>query len=170
MRFKEEIQPIWSAERKDAIAKENFLKLVRDFGDKVSYIITEVAEGKATDITIEELKNKQKYTKEQIKEAINAETYSRAGEILERLQRSNDTSGDKTERVLASEGFEKRSDEVQRINTVADENVGRVPGGGNGGRQGEVTPENPDGWGANNKVVSRDVYEVLMMQLFMEKS
>lgn len=65
-----------------AIAKETFLKLVRDFGDKVQYIIKEVADGKVSDISLEELENKPKYTKEQIKESINAENYEKAKSIL----------------------------------------------------------------------------------------
>lgn len=66
-----------------AVAKETFLKLVRDFGDKVQYIIKEVADGKVSDISLEELENKPKYTKEQIKESINAENYEKARSILD---------------------------------------------------------------------------------------
>ena len=48
-----------------AIARETFLHLVDEFGEKVEYIIKEVESGKdAAEISIEELKNKPKYTKE----------------------------------------------------------------------------------------------------------
>ena len=69
-----------------AVARNTFLKLVDEFGNKVQYIIKEVADGKSSEITIEELKNKPKYTKEQIKEAVNAESYSRA--ILDGFEKS----------------------------------------------------------------------------------
>ena len=65
------------------VSRDTFLKLVDEFGNKVRYIIRAVADNKAFRITIEELKNKPKYTKEQIKEAVNAETYDRARAILD---------------------------------------------------------------------------------------
>ena len=71
-----------------AVARDTFLKLVDEFGNKVQYIIKEVADGKSSEITIEELKNKPKYTKEQIKEAVNAESYSRARAILDGFEKS----------------------------------------------------------------------------------
>ena len=61
--------------------------------------------------------------------------------VTERLQRSNDTSGAKTGSELAPGRAEKRSNEVQRINTGTDRDFGRVSGGGNGGRQGDLTPQ-----------------------------
>ena len=76
-----------------AISKENFLRLADEFGDKVLYIITEVKNGlkEPIEISIEELENKPKYTKEQIQEAIHAETYSEARAILEGFKNSNDS-------------------------------------------------------------------------------
>ena len=65
------------------VSRDTFLKLVDEFGNKVRYIIRAVVDKKAFRITIEELKNKPKYTKEQIKEAVNAETYDRARAILD---------------------------------------------------------------------------------------
>ncbi|MBE6391791.1 MAG: hypothetical protein E7042_06295 [Lentisphaerae bacterium] len=65
------------------------MKLIDEFGNNVQYIIKEVAGNKSNDITIEELKSKPKYTKEQIKEAINAENYNRAREILDRFETGN---------------------------------------------------------------------------------
>ena len=71
-----------------AVARDTFLKLVDEFGNKVRYIIREVADNKASKITIDELKNKPKYTKEQIKEAVNAKTYDRARAILDGFGKS----------------------------------------------------------------------------------
>lgn len=94
-----------------AVARDTFLKLVDEFGNKVQYIIKEVADGKSSEITIEELKNKPKYTKEQIKEAVNAESYSRARAILD--------------------GFEKseQSGNIQRIDGQRNSADGRSAGG-----------------------------------------
>ena len=58
------------------------MKLVREFGDKVDYIIKELADGKVSELTIKELENKPKYPKEQIKESINAENNKTATSIL----------------------------------------------------------------------------------------
>ena len=94
-----------------AIARDTFLKLIDEFGDKVQDIIKEVADGKSSEITIEELKNKPKYTKEQIKEAVNAESYSRARAILD--------------------GFEKseQSENIQRSDNQGNPADGRSAGG-----------------------------------------
>ena len=57
-------------------ARENFLKLLEEFGSKVKYIIRDNSSDGET-ISLEELKAKPVYTKEQILEIINEETGSR---------------------------------------------------------------------------------------------
>lgn len=72
-------------------ARENFLKLLEEFGGKVKYIIRDNSSDGET-ISLEELKAKPVYTKEQILEMINGEADSdrgRMGGIHERSQRAN---------------------------------------------------------------------------------
>ena len=102
-----------------AVARDTFLKLVDEFGNKVRYIIREVADNKASKITIEELKNKPKYTKEQIREAVNAETYDRARAILDGFGKS------------------EQSENIQR----SDDQGSSVDGRSAGGRNRTVSPE-----------------------------
>ena len=78
-----------------AVARETFLRLVDEFYGKLKYIIQEVESGKdAFEISIEELKKKPKYTKEQIKEAIHAGTYTGAKRFLEKTRSAGGTDSD----------------------------------------------------------------------------
>ena len=86
--------------------------LVDEFGKKVEYIIKEIESGKdAAEISIEELKNKPKYTKEQIKEALYAGTYTGAKRFLEQIRRTGETNTT-TDTGLAETISSKKTDDT----------------------------------------------------------
>ena len=116
--------------------------MIEDFGDNVQYIIKEVKVGQkdAADISIEDLKNKPQYTKENIREAINGETYSGARAILKGLQYSNQSETRPAVGELDSGRNASRQSENGRSDSGAETAADGLPGRSDG----ITSDNNPD--------------------------
>lgn len=109
-------------------ARENFLKLVEEFGGKVKYIIRDNSSN-GKEISLDELKKKPTYTKEQILEVINGKAASDGegtGGLQESAQRVGGEGTAQSGDTLAegrSEGGENKDGRPQRASETAPEGV-----------------------------------------------
>ena len=115
-------------------AKENFIALVEEFGDKVEYIIQESLPGNTfREMTLDELKAKPKYTKDQILEIINgnkttADEGSR-GQNYEEVQRSNPEENGTAQGERYPLGNGKRTIETRKPDSRTDKTTPELPAG-----------------------------------------
>ena len=108
-------------------AKQNFIELVREFGDKVEYIIRDNSDG-GREITLEELESKPNYTKEQILEVINARDIEKAISIRDSAFGRGRTDSRTTDSGRSAEKTESGHSEARRPDAAATGTAGQVPG------------------------------------------
>lgn len=110
-------------------AKENFIALVEEFGEKVDYIIRESSpDNMSRQMTLDELKAKPKYTKDQILEIINGNDKSRVGRLEKGLQRGVQQDSTGNSQGGPSEGSRQGNLESGNIERLSE----RYPAGNSG--------------------------------------
>ena len=110
-------------------AKENFIALVEEFGDKVEYIIRESLPGNTSrKMTLDELKAKPKYTKDQILEIINGNDKSRVGRLGEEIRRGVQQESPENSQGGPSNGSRQGNLESGNIERLSE----RYPAGNSG--------------------------------------
>lgn len=110
-------------------AKENFIALVEEFGEKVDYIILESSpDNMSRQMTLDELKAKPKYTKDQILEIINGNDKSRVGRLEKGLQRGVQQDSTGNSQGGPSEGSRQGNLESGNIERLSE----RYPAGNSG--------------------------------------
>lgn len=110
-------------------AKENFIALVEEFGEKVDYIIRESSpDNMSRQMTLDELKAKPKYTKDQILEIINGNDKNRVGRLEKGLQRGVQQDSTGNSQGGPSEGSRQGNLESGNIERLSE----RYPAGNSG--------------------------------------